>query len=173
MATAMAWRVCTRYPRFEVSEYGDVRLIGGRRLRGFIDFDGYIRYALTGAEGKRGVPAHQLVAEAFIGPRPTPDHEVAHENGSRIYCHFSNLRWSLSVDNHADRITHGTDPKGERNGRAVVDEAGVRDIRRLCRERARVMDIAELYGISVGQVYRIASGQAWPHVPMENYKDRT
>jgi hypothetical protein len=34
------------------------------------------------------------VAEAFIGPQPSPRHQVAHYDGVRDNNHYSNLRWA-------------------------------------------------------------------------------
>ena len=135
---AMEWRVCPRFPAFEVSEYGDLRRVSSRptkrintRLKGSVDADGYLRYLLRDATGARlTASAHVLVAEAFIGPRPTDEHEVAHNSGSRVSCYYGNLRWALPIENHADMNTHGTARKGENNGRAKITEDDVRFIRR-------------------------------------------
>lgn len=176
MTVAMEWRAVARAPRFEVSECGDLRLAdGGRRLRGFIDADGYLRYALKGCEKVGAVGAHILVAEAFLGPAPSAAHEVAHENGSRLLNHHSNLRWKLPVQNHADRVAHGTDPVGERNGRAKVTSEDVTQIRREYRQikasgsGRRVAELDERYGLSRASIIRIATGEAWSHVPMPNF----
>lgn len=75
--TTMEWRICPRFPDYEVSECGDVRRRAGgrinqpgRRLQGHIDQDGYVRYTIRRTDGFRSpVPAHILVAEAFIGER--------------------------------------------------------------------------------------------------------
>lgn len=179
MAALMHWRQCPRHPTFEVSEYGDVRRLGTlKRLRGWVDADGYVRYSLTDADGVRAaVAAHQLVAWAFIGPRPSPDYEVAHENGSRLGCHFSNLRWALPASNQHDKILHGTSVVGERNSHAKITEADVQDIRRAYREikqRGSGRSVGELdrkYGLCRAQVIRIARGTAWSHVPMPNFEE--
>ena len=174
MTALMQWRQCPRHPRFEVSEYGDVRRAGSsKRLRGWVDADGYVRYSLTNVDGLRSaIGAHQLVALAFIGPAPSPDHEVAHENGSKLGCHFTNLRWSTRADNSADRSVHGTDPIGERNPKARLTSEDVQAIRREYREikrpgsGRRVEELDRRYGISRSQIIRIARGLAWSHVPM-------
>src|SRR5690348_17361295 len=110
-AHQMEWRECPRFPEFEISEWGDLRRVVacrtrrvGDKPRGFIDSDGYLRYVLRDPKDgtKASVQAHRLVAEAFIGPAPSPLHEIAHNNGSRICVHFSELRWALRVENHAD-----------------------------------------------------------------------
>jgi hypothetical protein len=55
----MEWRVCIDFPDYEVSECGDVRRAtdsktrkAGWRPRGFIDQDGYLKYALLDGSGE-------------------------------------------------------------------------------------------------------------------------
>lgn len=177
---AMKWCQCVRFGQYEVSEFGDVRHIEaartrskGYRLRGSIDADGYLRYNLRDADGKNCyVPAHRLVAEAFLGPAPSDRHEVAHNTGSRVASHFKHLRWALPVENHADKQEHGTALKGSLNGRAKITEADVLDIRREYREiklsrRTRGMgELDEKYGLNRGTLINIAMGRSWRHVPM-------
>lgn len=175
----MEWRVASRFPTFEVSEYGDVRRIGtASRIAGQIDPDGYIRYSLTREDGVRvTIFAHRLVLETFVGPAPSPEHVAAHGNGSRIYCHHSNLRWATPQENHDDRVFHGNTPSGVRNPRAQITEADVQDIRREYRaikRRGSGRRVAELdlkYGLCRGQIIRIASGQSWSHIPMPDFSE--
>ncbi len=171
---AMVWRVIEDYPGFEVSECGDVRRVStGARLRGFIDADGYVRYSLTDQGGtKKARPAHQLVALAFLGPKPSPKHEVAHNNGSRLNCHYSNLRWALPVENHADRFVHRTASVGARNGRAKITESDVHAIRRDYRlikqpgSGRRVEELERRYGLHRATIIDIARGRSWSHIPL-------
>lgn len=174
----MEWRPVARAPRFEISECGDLRLAATlRRLRGFIDADGYLRYAIKGCEKSGPVCAHILVAEAFIGPRPSPGYEVAHENGSRTLNHFTNLRWSLPADNQADKVLHGTSMAGERNPHAKISDADVLDIRReyrLIKIRGSGRSVAELdlrYGLCRSTIIDIATGKTWKHLPMASFEE--
>lgn len=177
----MEWRSCVDFPDYEVSECGDVRrTVGSRtrrkgwRLRGFIDQDGYLRYALLRADGsKYHAIAHRLVAEAFIGPPPSEKHEVAHNNGSRISCYFRDLRWATRKENDSDRIVHGTVCVGEKNPRAKITENDVRVIRaeyRAIKESRGARSVSELerrYGLHRATIISIAKGESWSHIPME------
>lgn len=176
VATAMQWRECPRFPDYEVSECGDLRRKldsnlhqRGRVLKGVIDPDGYIHYTLRRRDGgSSSATAHRLVAEAFIGPAPSPQHEVAHNNGSKLLNTQDNLRWAIPLSNQRDRAVHGTDAKGTRNGRAQITDDDVRYIRRRYREiklsRGRVAELDEQFNLSRGQIIRIARGEAWSHV---------
>ncbi len=175
----MEWRSCIGFQDYQVSECGDVRrAVGSRtrragwRLRGFIDADGYLRYALFDSEReKHPVMAHRLVAEAFIGPAPSEHHEVAHNNGSRVWNHFSNLRWATRTENTCDMVIHGTAQIGSKNGHAKLLDADVIEIRRIYREikerrrTGKISDLARAYGVHHATLTKIATGKTWCHLP--------
>jgi hypothetical protein len=173
---AMKWRVAPGFPHYEVSECGDVRRIStGTRLKGHINSDGYPEYAMRDANGLRAhITAHRLVATAFLGPQPTSDHEVAHNDGSRLNCRFDNLRWATPTENQGDRKAHGNGPVGEGNGRSKVTEADVIWIRRQYRaikkpgSGRRVTELEEHYGLCRSAILDIVRGRTWSHIPMEN-----
>lgn len=171
-AVKMDWRTHPSFGRYEISECGDVRR-GEKRLRGFIDHDGYLKYVLFDNDGnKRAIHAHRLVAETFIGPAPSPSHEVAHNNGSRVGNHYTYLRWATRAENDADTVVHGTARAGQRNGRAKITDADALDIRRIYRAikdrqiSGRISDLARAYDLHHATLIKIATGESWKHLPM-------
>jgi hypothetical protein len=50
---------------------------------------------------------HQLVLEAFVGPRPR-GMESCHNNGNQTDNRLVNLRWDTKSENNLDRVRHGT-----------------------------------------------------------------
>lgn len=175
----MVWATAARFPGFEISEYGDCRRAGTtRRIAGFIDPDGYIRYVLTRDDGARvSIAAHRLVLETFVGPPPSGSAVAAHGNGSRVFCHVSNLRWATPRQNHDDRRFHGNTPQGVRNPKARISEREVTEIRVRYREIKRpgsgltVSELDEEFGLCRAQIIRIATGRAWSHVPMPDFSE--
>lgn len=172
----MEWRICPRFPDWEVSECGDLqRAVAGDnrpvgyRLKGSIDADGYLRYAI----GDTWVAAYRLVAEAFIGPAPSPSHEVAHNNGSRVSAHYRDLRWATRAENHADMQVHGTSRKGVKNGRAKITEDDVLFIRqeyrrvKFARDKGGLVRLERQFGLHRATLISIANGQSWSHIPLE------
>lgn len=178
-AVVMEWRTCSRFPHLEISECGDLRvarsgprLPKGWRYKGFIDADGYLRYAVKVDGETHQVTAYRLVAETFIGPPPSPQHQAAHTNGSRVSCHYRDLRWALCAENYDDTRAHETDRSGERNGRAKITEADVAYIRaeyrRVKAERVRggLVALEKRFDLHRATVISIARGTSWRHVPM-------
>lgn len=105
---------------------------------------------------------HQLVAAAFIGPRPN-GLEVAHRDGNAAHNALLNLRYSTPKDNSADKYTHGTMLCGTAVHNSKLRECDVLRIRALHGERT-VSEIAEMFQISIAQVSRIQNGKRWAHV---------
>lgn len=181
--TEMEWRVCARFPDYEVSECGDLRRVtarsnrpAGQRVDGFINPGGYWSYAITppGATRNYGVTAYRLVAEAFLGPPPTPKHEVAHNNGSKVSAYYKHLRWATRKENHADMQVHKTAVKGGRNGRALLtDETALecrREYRKLKAKGYRstyggFKALQEKYGLGRTALRMLGRGQTWKHLP--------
>lgn len=65
---------------------------------------GYPTVCLSRGTGTEKWPTvHTLVAEAFIGPRPTPKHTVNHINGEKVDNRSENLEWATTrqQQNHA------------------------------------------------------------------------
>jgi hypothetical protein len=176
------WRQCALLPDHEVSEYGDLRRKAnsdsvhqsGRLIYGVINADGYITYTIRSdkvACGSKRYTAHRLVIETFVGPAPDDGgaYEVAHNNGSRMHNHYSNLRWATRQENSDDRLLHDTSAAGINNGRVTITEDDVHYIRRRYRElkmcRKSPAELDEQFGLCRGQIIRIAKGDAWSHVP--------
>src|SRR3546814_4878852 len=88
--------------------------------------------SMTAPERKRRCAyVHDLVTEAFIGPKPR-GLEVCHNNGTRNDNRLVNLRYDTRSANAMDRHLHGTLPniRGEECLSAKLTEEDVRWIRR-------------------------------------------
>lgn len=177
MDATMQWRVCHGFPAFEVSEYGDLRNRETRkRVKGYITSDGYVAYRISDTNGDRfEMMAHALILEAFVEPRPSDRHQVAHNNGSRLMNHYSNLRWATSLENQRDRFVHGTSSAGTANGRATITDDDVLFIREEYRRikasggRRSVSELDERFGLCRSTIINIATGKSWRHIPMPDW----
>lgn len=90
---------------YEVSSLGNVRSWTrskrGRLLKASPNVStGYLKVDVP-----RTRPVHQLVAEAFHGPRPEGA-QVCHNDGNKLNNAASNLRWDTPAANAQDRVEH-------------------------------------------------------------------
>lgn len=133
-----------------------------RELVGAPDKNGYRRVILM--PGRKNMIVSNLVALAFLGPKPPGKIEVRHLDGDNTNDRASNLAYGTSLDNKADARIHGTLPVGTQNGRAKLSEDDVREIRRRCSSGEAKSLVAQAFGVSPGAVYFIAAGATWSHV---------
>jgi 5-methylcytosine-specific restriction endonuclease McrA len=103
------------------------------------------------------VQVHRLVAAAFHGPCPE-GMECCHNNGDSSDNRPENLRWDTRVNNHADKIEHGTTLRGMRGSNRKLTIQQVEEIRA---DNRYHHIIAKEYGISKSQVGRIRAGTRW------------
>lgn len=125
-------------------------------------------YVQLGAKGiKTGI--HRLVALSFLGPPPSPLHEVAHNDGDRNNNALTNLRWATHAENVADCIRHGTARvpafRGQRHPRATLSDSEVREIRRShTGRRGEQIQLAREFGVSRYVIHHIVRGETWQHL---------
>lgn len=108
---------------------------------------------------------HQIVCEAFHGPRPTTAHEVAHGDGTKTNNHADNLRWATRKENVEDQRIHGVLRQGERNGKSRLTNEVVRHLRALHSAGAMPRDIMNDFpGIPRGTLSDVLYSKTWKHV---------
>lgn len=159
---------------YEVSSFGQVRSWKARSQRGWLNRaeaprllkapkngNGYPQVKVITGGMARTVGVHVLVAEAFIGPRPSGDMHVCHGDGNPVNNHASNLRYDTRQENVADMIRHGTIALGEVNGKSKLTEPQVREIKTLLREGGTRRGIAGKFGVTHSAINSIASGESW------------
>lgn len=118
------WRPVVGYEgRYEVSNFGQVKSLskmGGRKmLRTAPGRKGYPECSLYGAGGKQSRKTHRvhnLVAAAFLGPRPAGRH-VRHLDGDSAKPWSFNLAYGTPQENLDDMLRHGTHPSQQNRSR--------------------------------------------------------
>ncbi|TAL00363.1 MAG: hypothetical protein EPO08_13865, partial [Rhodospirillaceae bacterium] len=117
-----SWRPIVGYEdRYAISDHGNVRSFWGQGRILIPTLKGkrspfYEAVTLSVNDLKASKCIHVLVAEAFLPPRPTPNHWVRHYDGNSRNNHVSNLRWGTPQDDADDRMRLGTVARGERHG---------------------------------------------------------
>lgn len=137
------WRPVEGFPHYEVSSEGDVRSSarGGLKvLRARINPDGYPSYNLSRDGQVTTFRLHQLMAAAFLGPRPSGQ-EVRHLDGDPLNRALSNLQWGTKSENALDQVRHGTHanaskPTCKRGHSTFVVQANGKRGCRTCRHEA-------------------------------------
>lgn len=105
------------------------RFIAGRILKpckaGNSHADGYWRVGLKDNRRERDAYVHELVLEAFVGPRPD-GYTCCHNDGDPFNNHVDNLRWGSRSKNEYDKVFHGTHQQASkthcRNGHEYTPE---------------------------------------------------
>jgi len=165
--TIERWKSIPEAPSYSISSFGRVaRVSGGQGARPMIrrqdlEHTGYLRVRLSEGGVRLRLSVHRLVAFAFLGNPPTDRHQVAHYDGDKTNNHVSNLRWATCKENIGDKKRHGTQPRGESQGRSKLTEKDVIAIRESS-ENYRVL--AKRYGVHKETINRIRSRKNWSHI---------
>jgi hypothetical protein len=116
---------------------------------------------LRGSDGGERY-AHRVMCELVHGDPPSPTHQAAHNCGQgHLGCvNPHHLRWDTTQGNADDRVIHGTENKGSRNGQAKLTEDDVIAIRKLLGHETQ-RKIANRFGVSRVTVSDIARGRRW------------
>lgn len=132
--------------------------------------EGGYRVVMLSINGKQvGRMAHVLVAEVFIGKRPTPKHEVNHKDGNKINNAVENLEWVTRSENMRHAMLMGlTNPaRGERSGMARLSERSVREILTDAASGLRFGYMARKareLGVSKEAIRNVVRRHTWRHV---------
>lgn len=146
------------YPGYHLNELGHAFGPRGKRLKAQVQ-KGYEKVWLY-AKGKkrRKFRVSCLMLETFIGPRPSPEHEAAHNDGNRRNNHIKNLAWKTRQENTDDKRKHGTIPAGDKHPMAKINQAQIRMAVILRAEQMTCGDIGKLLKISEAHASRITRG---------------
>ena len=167
----MEWIAVPGYEdRYEISNHGDIRnKKTGRLLTPYLNVGcgGYLQFTLyLSIQKQQTVYPHRLVATSFLGPKPSPKHEVAHKDGNPVNNHHSNLYWATHKENMVDRTSHGTHfkPFGSLNGKAKLSLEKVREIKIRLRNGESTKTIASDFLVTKAAIDSIKYGHSWGYV---------
>ena len=156
------WRNVVGYEGvYDVSDLGRVRNAKSGKIKSPTITPGDKRpYLSLWKSGKCKLSRpHTLVMEAFVGKRP-PGMECCHFDGNPGNNRLDNLRWDSPKNNHADKVRHGTAPRGENGPSAKLTQPQVAAIIKDARSQRL---IAADYGITQSNVCKIKTGVSWNH----------
>lgn len=175
-ATREAWKpVAGHEGTYEVSDHGRVRSLDretvrsdgvrrnlrGKAMKTPANAAGYPVVRLHQGPTSRLRYVHDLVAEAFLGPRPDGT-EVCHRNGNASDARAANLRYGSPTSNNGDKIQHDTHRRGERTVTAVLTAELVREARaRWESGEATMWAMAREYGVNYGTLRSAVKRHSW------------
>lgn len=165
---AETWRACV--PNYEVSSAGHVRrsspgrkTYAGRILRPQLLANGYLSVRPT-VEGKNAqFYVHDIVAEAFLGPKP-PGLHVNHKDGVKTNNAPENLEYVSRNENMAHAANSGLMVRGESHPASKLTEQSVAALRIDRDAGMSFSKLASKYGISIATAFNVAHGNYWRHV---------
>lgn len=156
-------------PDYIVSSDGQVgsRKRGGLKiLKPHFDGQGYLHVKIGAGAEKRTRKIHQLVAEAFLGPRPTPVHVTNHKNGIRDDNRDHNLEWVTRSENthHRYDILKHLGPRGERHHNSKLTGPQVRKMRARLAAGESQRAVAKAFGVHQSSVWAVFHREIWAHI---------
>lgn len=171
-APAEQWRSVVGASDYQVSSFGRVRNVAGRRgtWAGRIlrprPSHGYLRVAICVDGERRDEPIHRLVCAAFNGPCPPGKSHVNHIDGRKRNNVPANLEWVSPHENAKHAAENGLlrPSLGERNGLAVLTESDVAAIFELRRSGLSQSAIGKKFGVGQGRISSVLRGATWAHV---------
>ncbi len=105
---------------------------------------------------------HTLMCLAFIGePQGL---QVRHKDGDKKNNAESNLHYGTVLENHRDKIEHGTSGKGEKNSMAKLTQEDVDNIRSTYRKGKRgygYISISKKYNVESSTIQKIINREIW------------
>jgi len=131
----------------------------------------YTYYSVCLADKYRNIKVteniHTLVAKAFIGPPPSPQHHCAHwDNNSFNNC-VTNLRWATVTENMRDKERHGTKLLGEKLNWSKLTDKEALDIKLKFRDGWTVDQVANYYDLTLCALRNIKNGKTWKHIKLD------
>lgn len=158
------WKKISDFPEYEVSDLGRIRRVDTLKIRKVqVQSTGYVTVRLTRPGYSRTVSIHVEVALAFVGPRPSPRHEVNHIDSNRANPTADNLEWLTKSENRKHAYDCGyASAQGSRNGHSKLTDQGVLKIRKAAKTEYRNLSV-EL-GVSLATIRDVAAHRTWTHL---------
>lgn len=126
---------------------------------------GYVFVKLSVGNKRRQPLVHELVAEAFIGPRPHAA-VINHLDGAKTNNRPENLVYATYGENleHTYTDLGRAVQQGEHNGNAKLTDAQVIEMRKRAHAGETQGALAEAFGVSQPVVSGVVSGKFWSHL---------
>lgn len=163
------WRDVIGYEGYyQVSNFGHVKGIKLTRFRNTerilkpsLDRYGYPYVVLCKDKQRKHWKLHRLVAFAFLGEPPTPQHEINHIDADRANCVVSNLEWVTKTENGKHRYALRKQRKLEYLGNSKLTWEKAKQIRELHNNGMLQKDIAIIFNVGRECISQVVNNKQW------------
>ena len=165
---------------YMISNHGQFGVLTNGKVekRQFKPTSGNYRYNTRQKGVNKAIFLYKEVAKAFL-KKPSPKYKfIIHKDHNYLNDHVENLKWATKEEHRAHTsnsprsilarqkkaITKSTHSK-------VLTESTVASLKRMIWDPKRKLSfrkLAEKFGVSEMQIYRIKNGEFWYHVKVEN-----
>lgn len=170
------WRDIPTHPGYQASSLGRIRSIDrvevnaagvSSRLKGRIlkpQYDKLGRPRVS-TSTRRTCTVHSLVAEAFLGIRPT-GLDVNHIDANPSNPAASNLEYITHAENIGHSIALGRRhcTRGEGGGNCKTSEEAIVRALKMYSSGSTAREASQATGVSLSVIYSVATGYSWTHL---------
>jgi hypothetical protein len=152
---------------YKVSNYGEI--IGKRKkIKLRYSDDNYLECSVGYKVARKTVRVHRIVAMLFI-PNPNNYPEINHKDFKRENNRVDNLEWcthkqNIKYSNLYNREVQCLKSRGENNGRAILTEDDVINIRNLYDKNGNAAEIARIYNRGWQTINHIIKRTTWNYI---------
>lgn len=160
------WRKVSGCPSYSVSNHGRVRrdvAYNGRAglIKPSTNNKGYRVINLWENNKQYSGLLHRVVAIVFV-KNPTGLPHVNHDDGNKMNCRASNLKWTTEADNKDHAAKNGLMQRGEDRPNSKLTEDDVREIRKQYAAGGLTQAaLGRYFGISRWTVQDILNRKSW------------
>lgn len=165
---------------YAVSNHGRFGVMhnGKIEVRQFKPTAGSYRYNTRQKGQNKAIFVYKEVAKAFL-PKPTSKQKfIIHKDHNYLNDHVNNLKWATMEEHRAHTVNSPASIQAREKKAItksthskVLNEKSVRELKTKIWDPKRKLSfkqLAEKYGVSEMQIYRIKSGEFWYHVKVDN-----
>lgn len=125
---------------------------------------GYLTVGFKNGLASKRLYVHRLVAALFL-ENPENKPQVNHLDGDKSNCHFNNLEWATSLENHEHAWANGLiNNSGENQGASKLNTSDVLAIRLALRNGESQRKLAAKFGVAQITISEINTQKTWSHL---------
>lgn len=167
-----------RYAISNLGRFGVMDKKGKVEVRTFKPQNGGYRYNYKLNGTSKAIFIYKAVANAFV-KKPSPKYSmIIRKDHNYLNDRADNLKW-VTPEEHRQHVTYSPEAITARKKRAIVvshtakvfNEKKVKEVKKLIWDPKRKLtfkQIAQKFGVSEMQIYRMKSGELWFHVKVDN-----